>query len=338
MNKLSINMISESEFTVQGHGVHTAYLELTNALKQRDDVDIAVNTFRRRADITHVQTIGPYSLFQMLFNGGKKVISAHVVPASFVGSIAGAKYWLGASRWYLKWLYGRADCVLAVSGSVADELKNSMHLKNRVETFYNTIDMGQYAPSAEGKRSARSTLGIDEKTFVVIGNGQVQPRKRLDTFVAAARALPDVKFIWIGGIPFKHLGADYDAMMSIINSVPANVTVTGVIPLADVRNYLLAGDVFFLPSDQENHPMCVLEAAGARLPIILRDIKEYDDTFRPDAMFIATDEQAIHAIASLRDDHSVYETWQKHSDAIAGRFDSAAGAERAMNVYRSLLG
>lgn len=33
--KLIVNMISESEFTVQGHGVHTAYKEITDALRKR---------------------------------------------------------------------------------------------------------------------------------------------------------------------------------------------------------------------------------------------------------------------------------------------------------------
>ena len=85
--KLIVNMISESEFTVQGHGVHTAFVEMTNALKDRDDIDIAVNKARLDADIVHAQTTGLYSMKKMRQSGGKKVVSAHVVPASFIGSI-----------------------------------------------------------------------------------------------------------------------------------------------------------------------------------------------------------------------------------------------------------
>ena len=60
--KLIVDMISESEFTVQGHGVHTAFVEMTNALKDRDDIDIAVNKARLDADIVHAQTTGLYSM------------------------------------------------------------------------------------------------------------------------------------------------------------------------------------------------------------------------------------------------------------------------------------
>lgn len=331
-----INMVSESEFTVKAHGVHTAYLELTQALRSRDDTDVAVNTFRRPADITHVQTIGLYSVLHLVFGSGKKVISAHVVPASFVGSLRGAKYWLWAAKLYLRWVYGRADCVLAVSRTVERELHGSMNIKRRIEVLYNTVDMSRYAPQPDDKQLARQKLGIDTGQFVVVGNGQVQPRKRLDTFVAAAKALPDMTFIWIGGIPFKQLGADYAGMVKLMENVPKNVIITGVIDLKDVRTYLMAADVFFLPAEQENHPMCVLEAAGAGLPIILRDIPEYDDTFRPDAIFIQSDADAITALQKLLNDRTYYDAMRGASGRIARRFDSQTGANQVMSIYRSL--
>ncbi|MFZ2494417.1 MAG: hypothetical protein WAW60_01420, partial [Candidatus Saccharimonadales bacterium] len=89
---MKIAMISESEFSVQGHGVHTAYIELVNAIKKRSDVELVVNTFGS-ADIRHFHTVGPYSLAHLLFGHGKKVVSAHIIPESLVGSLIGAKYW-----------------------------------------------------------------------------------------------------------------------------------------------------------------------------------------------------------------------------------------------------
>lgn len=337
MNKIKIDMVSESEFTVQGHGVHTAYLELTNALKRRDDVEIQINRDSRDVDVTHIQTVGMYALGKLLFGRGKKVVSAHVVPASFIGSIKGAKYWLPLARVYLKWFYGRADMVFAVSSMVKRELTGNMMLRNHVEVFYNTVDMSRYSRTEQDRIDARSAHNIDSHDFVVIGNGQVQPRKRLDTFIETARRLPDVKFIWIGGIPFKQLGADYDKMNKLMKSVPENVTITGVIPLEEVRGYVQAADAFFLPAEQENHPMCVLEAAGGGLPIILRDIPEYDDTFRGDAITIKATDEAVAAIEKLRSDEDYYNTAVNGAKAIADRFDSAAGAERAIVLYRSLL-
>lgn len=333
--KLIVDMISESEFTVQGHGVHTAYKEIADALRKRKDIDIEVNS-KRPADIIHIQTMGLYSFRHLIRRGGKKVVSAHIVPDSFIGSIKGAKYWKPLGKMWLKFFYKKADLVLACSGMVADELVNDMNVP-KTKVLYNTIDMSRYRHSAAEKKLARKNLGLKDNDFVVMGNGQVQPRKRLDILIKAAKKMPDVKFFWVGGIPFKNLGADYHAMQNMIKSAPDNLTVTGVIPLEAVKDYYMAADLFVLPAMQENHPMCVLEAAGAGLPIILRDIPQYDDTFKGDAVMAKTDDEFLDLIDLLRKDKKAYSKACLGAEKIAKRFDSSAGAERLVEFYRSLI-
>ena len=237
---------------------------------------------------------------------------------------------------WLKFFYKKADLVLACSGMVADELINDMNVP-KTKVLYNTIDMSRYKHSAAEKKLARKKLGLKDNDFVVMGNGQVQPRKRLDVLIKAAKKMPDVKFFWVGGIPFKNLGADYHAMQNMIKSAPDNLTVTGVIPLEDVRDYYVATDLFVLPAMQENHPMCVLEAAGAGLPIILRDIPQYDDTFKGDAVMAKTDDEFLDLIDLLRKDKKAYSKACLGAGKIAKRFDSSAGAERLVEFYRSLI-
>ena len=333
--KLIVDMISESEFTVQGHGVHTAYKEITDALRKRKDIDIEVNS-KRPSDIIHIQTMGLYSFRHLIRKGGKKVVSAHIVPDSFIGSIKGAKYWKPLGRMWLKFFYKKADLFLACSGMVADELINDMKVP-KTKVLYNTIDMSRYRHSAAEKKLARKKLDLKDNDFVVMGNGQVQPRKRLDILIKAAKKMPDVKFFWVGGIPFKNLGADYHAMQNMIKSAPDNLTVTGVIPLEAVKDYYVAADLFVLPAMQENHPMCVLEAAGAGLPIILRDIPQYDDTFKGDAVMAKTDDEFLDLIDLLRKDKKAYSKACLGAGKIAKRFDSSAGAERLVEFYRSLI-
>ena len=328
-------MLSESEFTVKGHGVHTAYLELTAALRKRPDIDIAVNE-DRPADITHFQTIGFYAMKRLLFGPGKKVVSAHVVPASVVGSIALAKYWKSVFRLYMKWFYGRADLVLAVSKMVKEELEQDMGLKN-VALFYNTINMAHYARTDGEKAAARKVLDIAPDAFVVVGNGQIQPRKRFDIFVRMAQEMPEAQFVWVGGIPFKNLAAEYAKMKRMVSKTPGNLLVTDVIPLEEVRKYLHAADVFVLPAEQENHPMCVLEAAGSGLPVVLRNIPQYDDTFADAALLADSDDDFVRIVRELRDSPKKRTAATKKSAAIAKRFDSGQGAKRAVAFYRSLL-
>lgn len=332
-------MVSESDLTVQAHGVHTAYIEMASALERRDDVEVIRGHFDELidCDIVHFQTIGSRTWRKLAQKGVKKVTSVHVVPASFIGSIIFAKYWAPIMRQYMRWFYGKADKLLAVSGTVADILRDELHIPaEKIEVFYNTIDMGAYKATPTERAAARERLGITKDAFVVVGNGQVQPRKRVDIFTKMAEELPDVQFYWVGGITFKRLGADYAAMQKLMNTTPKNFTITGVIDHQKVRDYLWAADVFCLPAEQENHPMCVLEAAGAGLPIILRDIPEYNDTFGNDAIRV-DDDGFTDAVKKLREDKAFYKRQQQATKAIAQRFDSSTMAERLVRLYHDLL-
>lgn len=335
--RLTVNMASESDISVQGHGVHTAYVELASALERRDDVTLVRGHYRRRVDcdVYHLHTLGTGVLPKLLDRRARKVVSAHVIPDSLVGSIALARWWRPAARAYMQWFYGRADRVLAVSGTVAHALEHELKVPaERIEVLYNTIDMAAYATTPADRASVRRELGIEEERFVVVGVGQVQPRKRVDVFVRLAQEHPDVLFVWVGGIPFKHIGADYGAMKRLMDaeSLPDNLLITDVVPHRQVKAYLQAADVFCLPAEQENHPMCILEAAGVGLPIVARDIPEYDDTFADDVLR-CDDDGFGAAITLLRDDPEARAEWRDRSARIAERFDSAAAAERLVEIY-----
>lgn len=328
-------MISETTFTVRGHGVHTAFIEMTKGVSALPQLDVIVNKFRK-ADVTHIQTIGFYSALHLISpRGGKKVVSVHVIPDSLIGSIKGAEKVAWLSKAYLTWFYGKADMLLPVSEETQNSLQNDMKLTNPSQVLFNTVNSVEYITTSLDKEAARKTLGIKPNEFVVMGNGQVQPRKRFDAFVAVAKQLPDVKFIWVGGIPFKSLGADHKHMQELIDTAPKNVTVTGVIELEEVRTYLKASNAFMLPSDQENHPLAMLEAAASGLPIVVRDIPQYDSAFGNDILR-GTDATFAEIIQKLQSNKSYYEAAVKGSMLIAQRFDTPQAAQELLAIYTTL--
>lgn len=329
-------MISETEFTVKGHGVHTAYVEITEALKNNPKVEVEVNG-QGKYDIVHIQTMGLYAMKWLFKPNVKKVVSAHLVPDSFLGSIRWAEKWRWAAKLYLKWFYSRAHLVLACSGSVKKELTEDMNLKN-TDVLYNSINMSRYERTAEDRLKAREALEIPENRPVILGNGQLQPRKRFDLFFEMAKKRPDYLFIWVGGITFGQvLGADAKEMQSFVDQAPDNLLVTGIIPLEDVRQYYHAADIFTLPAEQENHPMCVLEAAGTGLPILLRDIWNYQDTFKGGAILAKEDASFLMEIDQLAKDPAYRSKWAEKSSLIKDRFDSKNSASRLIGFYEQLL-
>lgn len=329
-------MISETTFTVRGHGVHTAFIEMTKGVSSLPELDVIVNKFRK-AEITHLQTIGLYSALHLLSpRGGKKVVSVHVIPDSLIGSIKGAEKVARLSRAYLKWFYGKADMLLPVSEETEKSLKEDMGLRNRSQVLFNTVNSVEYITTSLDKETTRKSLGIKPDEFVVMGNGQVQPRKRFDTFVAVAKQLPDIKFIWVGGIPFKNLGADHKHMQELMDNAPENVTITGVIELEEVRKYLKSANAFFLPSDQENHPLALLEAAASNLPMVVRDIPQYDSAFGNDVLR-GDDSTFTAIIKKLVSDKNYYSKAVEGSKLVAKRFDTPNAAKELLRIYTELV-
>lgn len=333
MTKLRVIQISESEFSVKGHGVHTAFVETKRGLEKLEDVDVAHNSFRS-ADVRHIHTVGPYSLAQLL-RSGSKVISGHVVPASFVGSLAGTKYWLKAAEAYLRWFYNRAAVVIAVSEATRDELR-AIGVTSRIEVVHNMIDTSQYKTTPADKRRARKKLDIPADATVISSNGQVQPRKRVDAFLEIARKLPDMTFVWVGGMPFGKVAADSAKMQREIDNAPENVRFTGVVPLEDVREYFAASDIFLSTSDQETFGIAIVEAAASGLPIVLRDIHDYDQTFRQEAVMCGEGE-FVAAIKKLATDKKYYDKMRKKALSMAERYDSEVVARRLVDIYHSSI-
>lgn len=331
---MKIVQISESEFSVQGHGVHTAFVETVNGLSATAGNRVIKNSFHA-ADIRHIHTVGPYSLAQLLFAKGKKIVSAHVVPKSFVGSLVGTKYWLRLATWYLVWFYNRADAVIAVSDETKHQLE-AIGVRRPIKVIYNMIDTSRYHFLAKDRQKSRRDLGIDPTKTVVLGNGQVQPRKRVDTFINIAKRLPDMQFIWIGGMPFGKAAASYSDMQKLVDSAPSNVKFTGVVDLEKVRQYFATGDIFVMTSDQETFGLAIIEAAASGLPVVLRDIADYDHTFRNDAL-VCQESEFVEAVTKLAGDRSYYEQMQAHSASIARRFDSRSVTDQLLSLYRSCL-
>lgn len=335
MSKLRINIISETAFSVQGHGVHTAYMENLTSLRKRDDVLVTTNV-KTPADIIHIHTIGPYSLRFLLYGKAKlKFVSAHVVPDSFVGSLVGAKYWKPISAVYLRWFYNRADGVFAVSAEVVSELKK-LGVKKPIYLVPNTINTTPYQVNAIKKAEIRKELKLDPNKFIIVSSGQVQPRKRVDSFIAAAKALPDMEFIWIGGIPFGGVAANHRAMQKLMDNHPDNVHFTGVIEHNQVVPYYQASDVFFLPSMQETFGIVIVEGAAAGLPVILRDNNQYKVTFE-DWYLAGTDQTFVKLIKKLAQDKTTYKKWQVASAKIAQKYDSKTGADEIVDIYKKAL-
>jgi 1,2-diacylglycerol-3-alpha-glucose alpha-1,2-galactosyltransferase len=328
----TVNIITESEFFPKSHGVHTAYLNNVALLKQQG-ITPSINSLRK-SDITHIHTIGPFSLFQLLINK-PTVVTAHVIPDSFVGSLKGAKSWYKLAKLYLSFFYNQADLVLAVAPKVKESLI-SLKVKKSIEIFSNPIDTNMFKPLSELKASFREKFGFKDTNKIALGVGQVQTRKGIEVFLEVAKLLPDIKFIWIGSQPLKIL-TDQGGVAEAIKNKSSNVLFLENIPYSQMPKYINMADIFLFPSYQENAPMAVIEAAACGLPLVLRDLKEYKMLYKEGYLFANTTNEFVEIIKKLIDDKNYYLKAQKNSFNLAKKFSLEALGVELINHYQKLL-
>ena len=331
--KLVVNLVSETVDGCKGHGVHTAFVQTANAL-ERAGVDVRINS-SGVSDIVHIETMGRSSLLKLLRSRERAVVTAHIVPESLVGSFVLAPLWLPIGTAYMQAFYALADEVLAVSPEVDEGLRR-MKLKVPVRVVPNAVDVKRFVPQPGWREEMRAKAGIPEDAFVAICAGQVQPRKGVDVFIETARAMPDVHFVWVGGMPFKRLTDHYRHMRSAMANAPSNCHFVGDVVYSEMPKWYASADCLFFPSVQETFGLAIVEAAAAGLPLVLREIATYGplfgETYLSDAEQPFTD-----CIACLKDDEEMHARYAKHSLELAERFDTSRLAEHLLAVYGDVL-
>lgn len=329
---MKVNVISESAFTVGGHGVHSVYEDNLKSLIETEGVD-AISCPFEKADLVHLHTVGPLALMCMLYTAPRTVVTAHLTVGSLVGSIAGCRLFAKAIERYLRWFYNKADHVVAVSEHTREEL-HRMGVTSAISVVPNRAPKA--AAETLTKADARKYLALPQGRRVVLSVGQVQPRKGVATFHELAASMPDALFVWVGGFPFGVLTSRYFTMRQLLKSKPSNVVHSGQVSRKDVIAYYCASDVFFHPSYHELAPMAVLEAATHGLPLVLRDLDCYRQLLGK-TYLAGQDSTFSKGIRDLIDSEELRQRMSR--DALSGTKEGTASqtAQSLLAIYEQML-
>ncbi|GAA3717430.1 hypothetical protein GCM10022399_37520 [Terrabacter ginsenosidimutans] len=328
-----INHFSESAYGPKGHGVETAFRELVSA-QRRLGRQVQTNATGHDG-VLHVHTIGPMSALRLVRHQGLAVASAHITLESLDGSVRGERRARAALRRYMRNVYSSADLVLAVSRNVRAELE-SLGVTAPIELLPNGIDPTPFEPTMARKARARAALRIGADQFVVLGVGQLQPRKGIAEFLSCARHMREDRFLWVGSALFGAMSASRGTISRAVRDSPPNVTFVGQVPREEIARYYHAADVFLLPSRHETFGLAAVEAGIAGLPLVLWDIPAASDVFGHVHGACATARDTAGLVREIRALKKSPEA--RHARGAAAReaslsYGSAAVATRSLEIY-----
>ncbi len=333
---MKVHQVSETAFFMKGQGVHTAFMDLVALLKEKDDLEVVVNN-EGKGDIFHGHTYGPYYFWKGLKYKGKRIHTVHVIPDSIKGSLPFWKALMPFVKWYLKKVYSFADVLIAISPMVEEAILD-LGVKTPIKRIYNPIRIDYWKRTPELREAGRKRLGLSKNDFVVLGVGQIQGRKGVEDFIEVAKNVVGAKFIWAGGRPFGVFTEGIARIDQNRQENAGNIQFTGILELEVMPEIYAAADLFLFPSFQENCPLAPLEAAASGMPVIYRDIREYEYLYENPYLKASSILEFTSMVNQCMFDSDYYHEGIKISETLLHQFDKNYIRAQIVRLYRSLNG
>jgi len=331
---MKIHIASETMYMVKGNGVHTAFIDHVELLKSNNDVEVVINN-EGEGDVFHCHTYGLYYFIKGLKYKNRRVHTVHVIPDSIKGSLPLWPLFMPFVKWYLKQVYAYADVCIAISPMVEKAIKQS-GAKTEIVRIFNPINIEKWKRTPSMRKQGREMLGLSENDFVVLGVGQLQARKGVDDFIDIASAIPEAKFVWAGGRPFKIMTEGISRIDARIESASTNIQFTGMLNLEQMPLIYAAADLMLFTSYQENCPLAPIEAAACGMPVVFRDIVEYETLYDNYYLKAKNTAEFIETTTRLINEKAFYAEGLKISSMLITQFDKERIRQKLLNLYHRL--
>lgn len=332
---MRVHVVYELAKVLKGNGVNTVFVQMIDLLKKNGDIGVLVNG-EGRGDVYHSHSYGLVYFLRGLGYKGRRILSVHVIPDSIKGSLPGWRFLMPFFRWYFRMVYSYADVCIALSPMVEKAIQD-LHAKTRIVRICNPIPLDFWRGNAEYRKKGREMLGLKESGFVVLGVGQLEGRKGVEDFLDIAAAIPEARFVWAGGRPFGALTEGLIRINNRISQASSHISFPGMFELSEMPFVYAAADVFIFTSYQENCPMAPLEAAACGLPVVFRDLPEYELLYENPYLKAATNNEFIQIVRKLMNDKSFEESGKSMSGKLLEQFNEDSIRAKLISIYTELF-
>lgn len=156
------------------------------------------------------------------------------------------------------------DLVISPSPGM-EKILRQLEVESQIEIVPNGVELQRYF---EAEPLSRTEYGFAEDDILLIYSGRLAPEKNLEfllqAFNGVAQAIDNVHLLILGSGTRKQELEEYARDIGISK----RVHFTGMIPYDKIPGYLAMCDAFVTASVTEVHPLSVIEAMGAGLPVM----------------------------------------------------------------------
>jgi glycosyltransferase involved in cell wall biosynthesis len=242
-------------------------------------------------------------------------------------------------RWAETALIGRADRVVTVNDSIADELARRYHVPRPTVVMNCPRIEGTVSREASG---LRARVGLGPEVPIVLFQGMFMPHRGLENLVRAARRFDRAHLVFMGWGPLRpQLEAQAAA-----EGLAGRVHFTDGVPLADLLGFTAGADVGAIPyrnvglnnyytSPNKLFEYCAagVPVAASRFPELVKVVEDFGAgrTFDPESP-----EDIAAAVNGLLESPEALARAREGAARAALRYNWENESRKLLDVYASL--
>jgi len=217
-------------------------------------------------------------------------------------------------------------------------------VRDRVRVIHNGLEIDRLDQAAEGSRTLREEMGLDDKSLLVTAVGRIHPDKGFDCLLAAAAQAIRHQSI---NAHIMIIGAEDDRSYAV--RLRGQAKELGIEPHVrflgfrdDVPRILAQTDIFVLSSRREGHPYALLEAMASGCASVATRCNGVEDTVMDGKTALLVNIEDVtgmaNGIARLAQDDKLRGELARTARAdIRSRFAAQSCVESLMAVYDDIL-
>ncbi len=229
-----------------------------------------------------------------------------------------------------------ADVVITPSESVR-QVMMEFGVSRPIVVIENGVDVRPFRqPTA---RKTKQALGVPDSAVLLIYVGRLSPEKNLDVlldqFAVAHEVAPHLHLLIVGKGPAL---AELQQQAAALG-VSSAVHFAGAVVYADLPNYLAAADLFVTASVTEVHPLTIIEAMAAGLPVVAAAAPGIVDTVQTghSGLLVRDPQRGLAAaMVGLAMNQPMRQQMSQVAQQESGRFDISRTVEKTLALYAEL--
>ncbi len=227
------------------------------------------------------------------------------------------------------------DVIITPTASVREVMRD-FGVTQRIEIIPNGIDIGPFSNPPQPSR--REDFGIPPDAILLVYTGRISAEKGLTKLLAqfalAREIVPDIYLLLVGKGPYADRLRQQARALGIENVIQ----LTGALPYEQVGNVLSMGNIYVTASVTEVHPLGVIEAMAAGLPVIAVSSPGISDTVVPreHGLLTTTPEGIAAAIVALASNPHKRRRMGAAAREASKQYDINITVDQTLNLYHEL--